>query len=159
MVNKALALIVYLSLPLCLFSQQTASIMDQVLAISVEAGVSNENAEKLWGMEHNTLTISGRSVSIRLEGANIEIYSYLTPFDQNDGNVLLVAHGEIIVQNPETGEKKHYSGMDSITVGFGEKALFFPLGLADPSVRRGLILKIEITVDFYTNLQKKSTKR
>ena len=141
------------------YSQQTASIMDQILAISVDAKVTNDKNEKIWGMEHKTLTVSGRSVSIKLEGANIEVYSYLTPYNQEDDTLLLVAHGEILVADPKTHEKHHYSGMDSIPVKLGEKAIFFPLGLADPSITRDMTLSIEITVDLYTNLQKKSTKR
>lgn len=143
----------------CAFSQQTASIMDQVIAISVDAKVTNGDDEKIWGMEHKTLTVSGRSVSIKLEGGNIEVYSYLTPYSQEDDMVLLVAHGEILVENPETHEKKHYSGMDSINVKLGDKAIFFPLGLADPPISHDVVLSIEISVDLYTNLQKKSTKR
>ena len=142
-----------------LIGQETSSVMEQILVISIDANVKNNAGKTIWGMEHNTLTISGRSVHIKLEGGNIEIFSNLTPYAQSDDEFLLVAQGEIWIKEEGSEEKTHYSGMDSVSVKLGEKAIFFPLGMAEDSLHPNYTLEIEIGVNLYTNLQKKSTKR
>ena len=140
-------------------AQEVSSVMEQILVISIDARVNSHEGESIWSVEHSTLTVPGRSVQLKLEGTNILIYANLTPYLQNSGEVLLFAQGEIWINDMVHAEKRYFSGMDSVPVKIGEKVLFFPLGVTTDEMEQDINLEIEIGVDLYTNLQKKSTKR
>jgi hypothetical protein len=48
----------------------------------------------------------------------------------DSGEVLLLAQGQVWLSQPPEKEVKYFNTFYSIPVTFGEKVLFFPLGLA-----------------------------
>jgi hypothetical protein len=130
-------------------------LLQQVLYLEFEARLLSGNGELLWKMENKAHTISGRTVDIRLEGGNVLAISRLTPYIQGDDTVLLVAQGEVWYNRNNPRDVEYYTGMTSIPIALGEGAIFFPLGIHDQPDQSAYIIEIEITVDRYTQLQKK----
>ena len=114
------------------------ALVDQAVVIEIEARTvetsktddETDDTEKEWNMETSFITLPGRQVKLSLKGNNITITAYLTPYKSDDGNVLLVAQGEMKVTDPETGTIKYYSDMKDVEVEFGEQVIYFPLGYA-----------------------------
>jgi hypothetical protein len=82
-------------------------------------------------------------VSIRLTGSNVIIVSKFTPYNQDKRTLLLVAQGEIWF-SAGSGPPEHRTMMETTVVAYGEKVLFFPLGV--DAQNAAPVIKLEITV-------------
>ncbi|GHU13891.1 hypothetical protein FACS1894161_4230 [Spirochaetia bacterium] len=87
------------------------------------------------------ITLSGKPVSVKLEGVNTLIYVQFTPFLNEKGEHLLVTQSQIWVNVP--GEGMHYqTSMQSMRLNFGEKIVFLPLGNVDtPRIELEIVLR------------------
>jgi hypothetical protein len=92
------------------------------------------------------VTIPGRSVAVRLVGDNLHIDVVFTPYEEENGELLLVAQGQIWMADAQ--ETRYFTTFKSVPVGAGEKVLFFPLGFS-PNVEQGGTFTLQIEVEIY----------
>ena len=84
----------------------------------------------MWNSQSKKVTLPGRSVALRLVGDNIRIDVVFTPYQQENGNLLLVAQGQVWFSEAANTKTKYLTTIQSIPVSWGEKVLFFPLGFS-----------------------------
>ena len=124
-------------------------LLSKALSVTISARVlpSDTLADApIWNAESTKLTIPGRSIRVRLDGDNARIYLICTPYLRDDGEVLLVAQGQVWLTQPTDREVKYSSTFYSIPLSFGEKVLFFPLGLSHAEAQQKDFYNIELEI-------------
>ncbi|MGM0674870.1 MAG: hypothetical protein ACQETQ_09255 [Spirochaetota bacterium] len=102
---------------------------DKVMRVDITARVTSGGEETVWDMELTRVTISGRAVTLRLDGSNITVVSKFTPYYDSDDSVLLVAQGQTwITQEGDSSEVDYQTSFKSMPVELGESVVFLPLG-------------------------------
>jgi hypothetical protein len=107
-------------------------LLSKALSITISARVLPSDTQvetPVWNAESTKLTLPGRPIRVRLEGENVRIFLDCTPYLQESGEVLLLAQGQVWLTETPEKEARFYSSFYSIPVSFGEKVLYFPLGL------------------------------
>ena len=130
-------------------------ILDKALQLNIIARVLPPGEEQEWNIQSSKLTIPGRSIAVKLFGENIRIFVMLTPYWQENGKLLLVAQGEVLLSEMAESEVKYLSTVKSIPVSLGEKVLFFPLGVSK-RFRKSFNIQLEIEILSYKDLLEKS---
>jgi len=133
-------------------------LLSKALTVTVSARVVPPDAEEetpVWNAESTKLTIPGRSIKVRLDGDNVRIYLTCTPYLQDNGEVLLLAQGQVWFTEPQDNENRYVSTFYSIPVSYGEKVLFFPLGVsgADEQEKKHFNIELEIKIVPYEKKQ------
>jgi len=125
-------------------------LLSKALTVTVSARIVPPDAQAeetpVWNAESTKLTIPGRSIKVRLDGENVRIYLICTPYIQDNGEVLLLAQGQVWFTEPQDNENRYVSTFYSIPVSYGEKVLFFPLGVGDPDQAQKQHLNIELEI-------------
>ena len=123
-------------------------LLSKALSVTISARVlpSDTQDTPIWNAESTKLTIPGRSIKVRLDGDNARIYLICTPYLQDDAEVLLVAQGQVWLTQPTDREVKYSSTYYSIPMSFGEKVLFFPLGLSTAEAQQKDFYNIELEI-------------
>jgi hypothetical protein len=124
-------------------------LLSKALTVTVSARVLPPDAQEenpVWNAESTKLTLPGRSVKVRLDGDNVRIYLICTPYLQDDGEVLLLAQGQVWFTEAQEKENRYFSTFYSIPVSFGEKVLFFPLGLSKTDTQQKNFFNIELEI-------------
>ncbi len=123
------------------------ALLDNALEVRISARIFPAEAEKEpWTAESTRLTIPGRSVKVRLEGDNVQIYLICTPYVQENGEVLLLSQGQVWFTEPPEKNAKYFSTFYSIPVSYGEKVLYFPLGVSDAAAKDQDYFNIELEI-------------
>ena len=130
-------------------------ILDKALQLNIIARVLPPGEEQEWNIQSSKLTIPGRSIVVKLFGENIRIFIVLTPYWQENGKLLLVAQGEVLLSETAESEVKYLSTVKSIPISLGEKVLFFPLGVSK-RFRKSFNIQLEIEILSYKDLLEKS---
>jgi hypothetical protein len=119
---------------------------DKALSVSICAYVAPVGQTPAWYSESARNTMPGVPVSVKLVGENLAILIQVTPYDEvQRGELVIVTQGQVWVKR-STGELSYHSTLDSATVGYGEKVLFFPLGR---SSQGSAPMRIEIVINHY----------
>ncbi len=125
-------------------------LLSKALTVTVSARILPPDAQQeetpVWNAESTKLTIPGRSIKVRLDGDNVRIYLTCTPYLQDNGEVLLLAQGQVWFTEPQDNENRYVSTFYSIPVSYGEKVLFFPLGVSNPDQTEKQHLNIELEI-------------
>ena len=124
-------------------------LLSRALSVTISARVLPTDAQgdtPIWNAASTKLTIPGRSIKVRLDGDNVRIYLICTPYLQENGEVLLVAQGQVWLTQPTDKEVKYSSTFYSIPLSFGEKVLFFPLGLSNVEEQNKDFYNIELEI-------------
>ncbi len=124
-------------------------LLSKALSVTISARILPPDAQEetpIWNAESTKLTIPGRPIQVRLDGDNVRIYLVCTPYVQDNGEVLLLAQGQIWLTQPADKEAKYYSTFYSIPVSFGEKVLYFPLGIAPAEGQQKDFFNIELEI-------------
>jgi hypothetical protein len=103
------------------------ALLDQALTVTITARVVENGRETIQSYELTRVTISGRAVRLRLEGGNLTIIAEFTPYEEEDG-ILLVAEGQILLRTPNDEEVQYMTSLRSVPLAVGERAVFYPLG-------------------------------
>ena len=122
------------------------SLLTNALRVTISARVLPGDEKPIWNAESSKLTLPGRSIRVRLDGDNVRIYLICTPYIQDNGEVLLLAQGQVWFSTPTDKEVKYSSAFYSIPVSFGEKVLFFPLGFSEAEARQKGVLNVEVEI-------------
>jgi len=132
-------------------------LLAKALTVTVSARILPPDQQEdtpIWNAESTKLTIPGRSIKVRLDGDNVRIYLICTPYLQDNGEVLLLAQGQVWFTEPQDNENRYVSTFYSIPVSYGEKVLFFPLGVsADQQEKKHLNIELEIKIVPYEKKQ------
>ncbi len=133
-------------------------LLSKALTVTVSARIlppDQQEETPIWNAESTKLTIPGRSIKVRLDGDNVRIYLICTPYLQDNGEVLLLAQGQVWFTEPQDNENRYVSTFYSIPVSYGEKVLFFPLGVssADQQEKKHLNIELEIKIVPYEKKQ------
>jgi len=101
---------------------------DKALSVHITARVTENGKETVWNMELTRVTISGRAVTIRLDGSNVIVVAQFTPYRGDDNSLLLVAQGQTWIATSEKSDVQYRTSFESLPVRLGEPVVFFPLG-------------------------------
>jgi hypothetical protein len=130
------------------------SLIDRALQLNITAKVLPPDESPAWNSMSQKVTLPGRSVAVRLVGENLRIDAVFTPYEEEDGTLVLVAQGQVWYS--EAAETRYLTTFQSVPVGLGEKVLFFPLGLSEPlSKKTTFTMQIEVEIYPYKRLLKK----
>jgi hypothetical protein len=130
------------------------SLIDRALQLNITAKVLPPDESPVWNSMSQKVTLPGRSVAVRLVGENLRIDAVFTPYEEEDGTLVLVAQGQVWYS--EAAETRYLTTFQSVPVGLGEKVLFFPLGLSEPlSKKTTFTMQIEVEIYPYKRLLKK----
>lgn len=130
---------------------------DKALSVHITARITQNDQETVWDMELTRVTISGRMVTVRLEGSNIVVVANFTPYREGDNSVLLIAQGQtwIADDDPDTDDQ-YRTSFTSLPINLGEPAIFLPLGTSpldvtlDTEATGSFNIELEVTVVPYT---------
>ncbi len=119
---------------------------DRTLKLKIITRIVDEQGTTIWDTEMSRITISGKSVKVKLSGVNILVITDITPYIRNDQTILLVSQGEVWIGSSESEELNHYSTINSLPVLSGESVLFFPLGVIKTMDTKIYNIELEIQV-------------
>ncbi len=126
------------------------ALLDQALTVRITARVVEDGQVTVQSYDLTRVTIAGRAVRLRLEGGNLIIIAEFTPYEADDG-ILLVAEGQILLRTPDEEEVKYMTALRSIPLAIGERVVFYPLGRTtfdvDADTDHGHRLNIELEVE------------
>ncbi len=126
--------------------QDLQSLIDRALQLNITAKVLPPGESPVWNSASSKLTLPGRSVAVRLVGDKLHIDAIFTPYQEPNGELVLVAQGQVWMAGAK--EMRYFTTFKSVPVDVGEKVLFFPLGFT-PSVDRGSTFTLQIEVEIY----------
>jgi len=124
------------------------SLIDEALQLQITAKVLPPDEQPVWNSQSKKLTIPGRSVAVRLVGDNIRIDVVFTPYQEENGNLLLVAQGQVWFSEAPDAKTTYLTTIQSIPVSWGEKVLFFPLGFSN-ELSRASTFNIQLEVEIF----------
>jgi hypothetical protein len=116
------------------------------VVLDIDARVLEQKDVVIWEETHRKLTIPGSPVGIKLVGANLVVAVQFTPFIRRQGNNVLVAQGQIWINNQNEG-MRYYTSIQTIPLEFDEPIYFFPLG---QSPQLDSFIEIMLTIKPYT---------
>jgi hypothetical protein len=124
------------------------SLIDEALQLQITAKVLPPDQQPVWNSQSKKVTIPGRSVAVRLVGDNIRIDVVFTPYQEESGTLLLVAQGQVWFSEAPDAKTTYLTTIQSIPVSWGEKVLFFPLGLSREFANTSTF-NIQLEVEIY----------
>jgi hypothetical protein len=124
------------------------SLIDEALQLQITAKVLPPDQQPVWNSQSKKVTIPGRSVAVRLVGDNIRIDVVFTPYQEEGGNLLLVAQGQVWFSEAPNAKTTYLTTIQSIPVSWGEKVLFFPLGFSS-ELSKTSTFNIQLEVEIY----------
>ena len=102
-------------------------IKERALVMHIVSRIVEENQNVVWNSENMKITIPGRPVGIKLLGEDLVVAVQFTPYLRHNGQLTLVAQGQIWKNIPNEGIS-YYTTMQTIPLEFKEQVYFFPLG-------------------------------
>ncbi len=127
-------------------------LLSGVLRMNIRARIVDPTStEESWAMDVTRVTISGRSVRVRMEGANITVIADFTPYWEDNDELLLVAQGQTWIFDPSGNqEARHRTSFTTMPMRLGEPLIFLPLGSSMDEEQIGLLnIELEINVERY----------
>lgn len=122
------------------------SLLSNALQVTIAARLLPPDEKPVWNAQSTKITLPGRSIRVRLDGDNVRIFLVCTPYLQDSGAVVLLAQGQVWFSTPAEKELTYSSTFSSIPVSYGEKVLFFPLGLTDSRAREKGLENVEVEI-------------
>ncbi|TVR00879.1 MAG: hypothetical protein EA403_11255 [Spirochaetaceae bacterium] len=119
---------------------------EQALSVHIVARITENGEVTMWNMEVSRVTISGRAVSVRLDGSNVVVQVQFTPIQEESDRLVLVARGETWV-TVDPSDVQYRTTFSTMPITLGEPVVFFPLGArAEIDATNGNPFNIEIEV-------------
>ncbi|MDR3336308.1 MAG: hypothetical protein LBT16_03790 [Treponema sp.] len=103
------------------------ALQDRAVVMDIVARVLEPNKQVVWNQTNTRVTIPGRPVGLKLLGTNVVVAVQFTPYKWRDGRNVLVAQGQIWVDEPNKGIS-YRTTMETIPLEYGEPVYFFPFG-------------------------------
>jgi hypothetical protein len=89
--------------------------------------VIDQKQEVLWNKSEQRTAIPGNPVVVKMVGSNVVVAVQFTAFIRRHGQNVLVAQGQIWINDPNKG-MSYYTSIQTIPLEYGEPIYFFPLG-------------------------------
>lgn len=122
------------------------ALIGEALTVSILASVSKPSEAPTWEARDIKYTIPGSSVSVKMIGKETAIVITITPYKDKKGGLLLVVQGQVWYKDGEAGVG-YRSTVDTLTVSFGERVLFYPFRAKSEG---GSPLRVELIMDKYS---------
>ncbi|HUW70863.1 MAG TPA: hypothetical protein VMX33_11590 [bacterium] len=122
-----------------------AELIGEALIVHIAASIGQPSATPTWEAKEVKYTIPGSAVSVKLLGKDVAVLISITPYKTKDGHLLLVAQGQVWYKDV-TGGVGYRTAINTLSVAFGERILFYPLGAATDG---GAPLRVELSMDKY----------
>ena len=107
--------------------EELPGLRERAVVMNIVSRIVEQDQYVVWNSENTKVTIPGRPVGLTLVGANLVVAVQFTPFLRPAGQHILVALGQIWINNPNEG-MQYQTTMQTIPLSFGEQVYFFPLG-------------------------------
>jgi hypothetical protein len=135
-------------------------VLEKALVIQIEAKVTDRNSKAVLSFSAAKVAISGEPFPVTLDGRSIRGTILLTPYEEPENKILLVAQVQLWIQEAGAVDWKYVTSLKSIPADINEKMRFFPLGMSDAvgAFNTSSNLELDITVGRYKDyLQKMRT--
>ena len=119
---------------------------DKALSVHMSARLIDQDEESVWDATSKSITIAGRAIKVWFVGKSFFINAYITPFGNIEDKLLLVAYGELWMSGRNGVGLKYESFLKSLPVDPGERAIFFPLGVAVDAQENIYTIELEIQI-------------
>lgn len=119
---------------------------DKALSVHMSARLIDQDEETVWDATSKSITIAGRAIKVWFVGKSFFINAYITPFGNIEEELLLVAYGELWMSGRDGVGIKYESFLKSLPIDPGERAIFFPLGVAVDAQENIYTIELEIQV-------------
>jgi hypothetical protein len=116
---------------------------DRAVVLNIVARIVEQDQEEIWNSNNSKVTIMGRPVNLKLIGENVVVNVQFTPYQQENGQSLLVAQGQIWINVPNEGVR-YQTTLQSIPMKFGEQIYFFPLGKVRSDDDASIEIRLEL---------------
>lgn len=120
----------------------------KVLSVSIKMEMVRRETV-LWNQETRKLTLPGQPVMIRLNSPRMRLHSEITPYRRQSPDILLVARGQVWIQESHSPGVRYFTTMRTLSVNLGEPVFFFPLGGAENPPDDKAQLRMLIIVEAY----------
>ena len=134
--------------PQSMIESALRSVRDDQLEIKVGLSLTQTEPFTNWNTQQSELTIPGRAVNVEVNGSNLRIRAVFTPYLGADGELELVAQGQVWLDDGPEAPTRYVATYRSVPLSLGEKLLFFPLGVAE-GVADEVTLKLEVEIVRY----------
>ena len=134
--------------PQSMIESALRSVRDDQLEIKVGLSLTQTEPFTNWNTKQSELTIPGRAVNVEVNGSNLRIRAVFTPYLGEDGELELVAQGQVWLDDGPEAPTRYVATYRSVPLSLGEKLLFFPLGVAE-GVADEVTLKLEVEIVRY----------
>lgn len=134
--------------PQSMIESALRSVRDDQLEIKVGLSLTQTEPFTNWNTQQTELTIPGRAVNVEVNGSNLRIRAVFTPYLGEDGELELVAQGQVWLDDGPEAPTRYVATYRSVPLSLGEKLLFFPLGVAE-GVADEVTLKLEVEIVRY----------
>ncbi|RPJ09492.1 MAG: hypothetical protein EHM28_01340, partial [Spirochaetaceae bacterium] len=142
------------------FSQEQpdfSQMLDKALVLNIKARLVSKSNQAAWTFSVQKVTIPGKAIVVQMNGRNLKLNLTLTPYqEENQTAVLLVAQGQIWIQEVSSGVAKYVTNLRTIPVNLGEKIQYYPLGVGDS---QDYAIELEIEIITYKAFQEQSKDR
>ena len=144
--------------PLMIFAQEGAAPSGEAINVdSTDSQVFNMNidlkvqdgtsAQVVSDHKAHHQTVSGRPVTLNINGGNFKAAVRFTVYNMNADNLLLLTQSTIFFI--KDGQRRMLSTVKSIPIKAGEKVLFFPMGVLNDGEKSGYNCMLEMEVSRY----------
>ncbi|HAE23585.1 MAG TPA: hypothetical protein DCG47_14895 [Spirochaetaceae bacterium] len=114
----------------------------EALELTILAVVKRAVGEEPWKTSDVKYTLNGMPVTVKMVGSSVIVYVTITPYPSSERDLKLVAQGQVWFS--DKGEMRYHTTVDTLTVAFGERVFFYPLGMnadGDAPLRIEIVLK------------------
>jgi len=122
------------------------ALVGEALTVAITASVGSADDVPGWEATDIKYTIPGTAVSVKMVGSEVAIVITVTPYKKKEGGLLLVAQGQVWYKDGDAG-LRYRTTIDTLTVAFGERVLFYPFGAHTSD---GAPLRVELIMDRYS---------
>mgnify|MGYP000868649033 CR=1 FL=1 len=117
----------------------------EALELRVLAVVHRGAAEGEWQSADVKYTLVGMPVTLKMVGSSVVVFVTLTPYPTKDADIAIIAQGQVWFRE-EDGSLRYRSTVEPMSVAYGEKVFFYPLGIAEDG---SAPLRVEIILRKY----------
>ncbi len=126
--------------------EELQQLLDKAMQLNITARVLPPNETPAWNVKDTKLTLPGRSVAVKMTGTNVRIEVVLTPYLETNGTLLLLAQGQVWLSDAPDKQVKYLTTLKSIPLSWGEKVLFYPLGLITHPLPDQQVFNIQLEI-------------
>ncbi len=129
-----------------------------ILQVDIDVSLLQQDKKIAWNTKESKYTIPGKAVKVTIQGNNIKMIGSFTPYFDSEGNLILLAQGQIFMQNATGKGFMYYTYFNSIRTQLGETIVFFPLGFSENKPDDSTNIEIDIQVQSFNPQLKENDK-